>query len=81
MNSELAVSYEDGSDKILELIFTDEEGTTYYRENGEWVEVDYALENPTIFDVPLILVSDDFVDAYDSNDDLYISDTTQYEVL
>lgn len=81
MNSEYAVSHEENSDDILELIYTDEDGTTFYRENGQWIEIDPEGENPTVFDIPLIFVTEDFVPFYDENDELTVSDTSPYHEM
>ena len=81
MISELAVSYDEESEQILELIYTDEDGTTFVRETSKWVEIDENQEHPTIYDLPLVFVDEEFTEIYDEQDDLYLADTTPYQVL
>ena len=73
---EYAVTHENG--KVLELILTDEDGDTYVRENGEWVEVDQDEENPTVFDLDVVFVTPGIVSFYDEQEELLLEDITEF---
>lgn len=79
MIAEYAVTHDE--DQILELVFTDEEGTTFLRDNRGWTELNPDQDNSTVFDQPLILVTEDFIPIYDKNDEVPLEIATQYRVI
>lgn len=55
----------DDDDNVLELIEQHPEGLMV-RDNGDWSPVDTTIEQPTIFDLEWVDVSDDALDFWDN---------------
>lgn len=51
-------------DQVLELLEQQEDGL-FVRDNGDWAPVDTSAEQPTIFDVEWIDVSEEALDFWD----------------